>query len=54
MPSPLTIRCECGHVVQEQDQEQLLAAAHEHVGSTHPELVGRLTDDDLMAMANAS
>ena len=54
MASPLTIRCQCGHVVRGEDERRLLKAAHDHVRSAHPELVGRLTDAELLAMATAS
>lgn len=53
MSSPLTIRCECGHVVHGEDEARLLSAAREHLSSRHPELVGRLTDADLLAMSDA-
>jgi predicted small metal-binding protein len=54
MASPVIIRCECGHVVHGDDERQLLEAAHEHIASAHPDLVGRVTEEDLLAMASAS
>jgi hypothetical protein len=54
MAGGLIIRCECGHEVHGEDESRLLAAAREHVASAHPELLGRLTDDDLLAMASAA
>ena len=45
------IRCECGFVVRGENDEQLLAAAHEHVEAEHPDMVTSITDDQLMAMA---
>jgi len=48
---PLVIRCECGHAVRAHDEAALLVAAREHIASQHPDLVGRLSDDDLRAMA---
>ena len=50
MPA-LEIRCECGHLVRGDDETTLLAAAREHIAARHPELVGRLSDDDLRRMA---
>lgn len=49
--SSLVIQCECGHLVQGNDEAALLAAAHEHIAAVHPDLVGRLSDEDLRAMA---
>ena len=54
MAGVLMIRCECGHEVHGEDERRLLAAAREHVATAHPELVDRLTDDDLMAMASVT
>lgn len=53
MASSLVIRCACGHVVDGTDEARLLAAAREHIDAAHPELVGRLTDEELLAMATA-
>ena len=49
--SSLVIRCECGFVVRGDDEPALLAAAREHITARHPELVGRLSDDQLRQMA---
>jgi hypothetical protein len=49
----LTIRCRCGEVVHGEDEQTLLAAARRHVEADHPELAGRLSDEDLLAMASA-
>jgi predicted small metal-binding protein len=45
------INCECGHVVRGETDDELIAAAEEHVDSVHPELVGKISRADLMAMA---
>jgi predicted small metal-binding protein len=45
------INCECGRVVRGDTDEELLANAEAHVNSDHPELVGKITRDDLLAMA---
>lgn len=49
--SSLVLRCECGHLVHGDDETGLLAAAREHIAVAHPELVGRLSDEGLLAMA---
>ncbi len=44
------IRCECGEVVKGEDEEQVLAAAHEHIEAKHPDMVTTITDSQLGAM----
>jgi predicted small metal-binding protein len=45
------IRCECGEVVRGEDDQQVLAAAHDHIEREHPDQVTTITDDQLMATA---
>ena len=45
------INCECGQVVRGRTDDELVAAASEHVNRDHPDLVGKLTRDDILAMA---
>ena len=45
------IDCECGFTVRGEDDEQLLAAAREHVQSDHPEMVDKVSDEQLLSMA---
>lgn len=45
------IRCECGYVARGETDDELLAAAERHIESDHPDLVGRLGRDHLLAMA---
>lgn len=45
------INCECGRVVRGESDEELLANAEEHVNRDHPELAGKITREDLLAMA---
>ena len=45
------INCECGQVVRGDTDEELVAVASEHVKRDHPELIGKLTRDDILAMA---
>ena len=45
------INCECGRVVRGETDEELLAAAEDHVNRDHPELVGKISREDLLAMA---
>jgi predicted small metal-binding protein len=50
-PVAKLINCECGYVVRGQTDDELLAAAEEHINRDHPELVGKVSRDDLLAMA---
>jgi hypothetical protein len=45
------IRCQCGFMGRGETVEQAAAAIELHMSSDHPELVGKVTRDDLMAMA---
>ena len=49
----MLINCECGYVVRGDNEDELLERAEEHVNRDHPELVGKITRDDLLAMAEA-
>ena len=45
------INCECGHVVRGETDDELLENAEEHVNRDHPELVGKVSREDLLGMA---
>ena len=45
------INCECGQVVRADTDDELIRKVEEHVNGNHPELVGKVTRDDLIAMA---
>ncbi len=45
------INCECGHVVRGETDDELVERANAHVEQAHPDLVGKITRDDLLAMA---
>lgn len=47
----LMIECACGHVAPAPDERLLLGAARERIAARHPELAGRLSDEDLVRMA---
>ena len=49
--STKVINCECGQVVRAEDDDELVAKVERHVGQDHPELVGKLGRDDILAMA---
>lgn len=45
------IRCECGYVTRGDTDDELVAAAQHHIESDHPDLVGKVSRDELLAMA---
>jgi predicted small metal-binding protein len=45
------INCECGYVVRGDSDDQLLADANKHIREQHPDMVGKVSDDQLLAMA---
>ncbi len=45
------INCECGHVVRGDTEDELIANAEAHVNRDHPDLVGKITREDLLGMA---
>ena len=45
------IKCECGHVVRGDSDDELIANAEEHIRTDHPDLVGNISRDDLLGMA---
>jgi predicted small metal-binding protein len=48
------INCECGQVVRGETDDELVANAEEHINRDHPELVGKMSREDLLAMAEAA
>lgn len=45
------IHCECGSTVAANDDDSLVGRVEEHVRQVHPDLVGRMSRDDILAMA---
>jgi predicted small metal-binding protein len=45
------INCDCGFVVRGDTDEQLLAAADAHIRDAHPDMVGKVSKEDLLAQA---
>ena len=42
------ITCECGTVLRGDSDDEVVARAEEHIQSDHPELVGKVTRDDML------
>ena len=45
------INCECGEVVRAETDDELVQKVERHVGEAHPELVGKLSREDVLGMA---
>ncbi len=45
------IRCQCGFLGRGESVEEAATAIESHMRSDHPELVGKVTREDLIAMA---
>lgn len=44
------INCDCGYVVRAEDEDQLLANAEAHIRDAHPDMVGKVGREELLAM----
>jgi hypothetical protein len=45
------INCECGEVVSGNTDQELIAAVETHINRDHPNLVGKLSREDILGMA---
>lgn len=45
------INCECGYVARGATDDELIADAERHINRDHPDLVGKVSRADLLAMA---
>jgi hypothetical protein len=43
------ISCECGKVIRGDSDDEVVALAQAHIASDHPELVAKVTRDDLVS-----
>ena len=48
--SPL-INCECGRVVRGDTEDEIVVAVEQHVAEDHPDLVGKLSREDILGMS---
>ena len=45
------INCVCGKVVEGKDDEELWQEAQTHLAADHPDLVGKVSREDILAQA---
>jgi predicted small metal-binding protein len=50
-PTSKVINCECGEIVRAISDDDLIEKVSRHVEQAHPELVGKMSRDDVLAMA---
>jgi predicted small metal-binding protein len=43
------IRCECGHVARGETEDEVIAQIEDHMREDHPDLVGKVSRDDMLA-----
>jgi hypothetical protein len=48
---PKLINCECGETIRAENDDDLVRQVEQHVGQAHPELIGKMSPDDVLAMA---
>ena len=41
------INCECGYVARGENEDEVVARIREHMRTDHPELLERVSDEDL-------
>jgi predicted small metal-binding protein len=46
------VHCECGHDVEAETDDELVAGVEAHVQEEHPDLVGKFGREDILAMAH--
>lgn len=47
----MVINCECGLTFTADDDDELVEAVEAHIEDDHPELVGKVSREDILAMA---
>jgi predicted small metal-binding protein len=45
------INCVCGYVIEAEDDDELFDKVQDHLRVDHPELVGKVSRDDILAQA---
>jgi predicted small metal-binding protein len=47
----LRLRCPCGETIDADSEDELVTLAQEHLAAEHPDLAGRYSREDILAMA---
>jgi predicted small metal-binding protein len=51
MPMSKTLSCECGFSVRADSDDELVEKVEAHMAEVHPDLVGHVTREEILAMA---
>jgi predicted small metal-binding protein len=46
-----TITCNCGYVIRGSTEDDVVRRAQDHIQDAHPDLVGKISAQDLLSMA---
>ena len=45
------INCDCGYVSRGETEDELVEETNRHIDEVHPDIAGKVSRDDLLAMA---
>ena len=45
------ITCDCGYISRGETEDELVDETNRHIAEVHPDLAGKVSRDDLLAMA---
>jgi predicted small metal-binding protein len=45
------INCDCGHVSRGDTEDEVVTSANRHIDEVHPDMAGKVSREDLLAMA---
>ena len=45
------ITCDCGYVSRGETEDDLINEVNQHIHEVHPDMAGKVSPDDLLAMA---
>ena len=45
------INCDCGYVSRGETEDELMKETNRHIAAVHPDMAGKVSRDDLLAMA---
>jgi predicted small metal-binding protein len=48
---PYLLTCDCGFVVRGETEDELMEETIRHIEEVHPDMAGKVSRDDLLAMA---
>lgn len=49
---PKVVHCECGTDVEAESEDELVTKVEEHVAENHPDMVGKMSREQILEMAH--